>query len=127
MTILKNSTLGIWSLLLIYFVIIFLNSSHLYELILLYPIFDQSITLPEMLNAAFFIVFPIVVCLGIFFLRPWGRRMAMVLSIIAILLNLIGLVKYKDWYLLYSLGLHTLIYVYLMQPATKQIFSKQVA
>ncbi|OGQ33773.1 MAG: hypothetical protein A3F16_05875 [Deltaproteobacteria bacterium RIFCSPHIGHO2_12_FULL_43_9] len=122
MNLFKKRSLGIWSIILIYLAIIFINSVQLYELALLYPVLSRKVVFPEMINAGFFIIFPIIIIIGFLFLRAWARRFAILLSSIAIVLNLMGLIKYSDWYLLLSIGLHVLIFYYLILPATKKIF-----
>ena len=120
--ILKKLPLGIWSILLIYVVIIFINSTQMYELILLYPVFNSEIILPEMIYAGFFVIFPLTIIVGFIFLRAWSRRFAMVLSTVTIVLNIIGLIRYNDWNLFFSLAVHALIFYYLIQFSTKKIF-----
>lgn len=122
MNLFKKRPLGVWSIILIYLVVIFINSVQLYELILLYPVLSRQVVLPEMINAIFFIIFPGLIIIGLIFLRAWSRRFAILLSAIAMVLNLVGLVKYSDWYLLFPLGVHMLIFYYLILPVTKKVF-----
>src|SRR3990167_3500324 len=100
MNLLKMRPLGIWSIVLIYLVIISINSIQLYELILLYPVFDGEVALTEMITTGFFIIFPIIIGIGLLLLRAWSRRFAIILSSVAIVLNLTGVIKYGDLYLL---------------------------
>ena|SRR3990167_163276 len=122
----KKRPLGIISLMIFYGIIVSLNAYHLYQLILLYPIFPGPGVLTDMLIALFFIAMPIILVIGFIQLKAWARRIGIIFSGVAAILNVVGLVLYKDWLLLYTVGIHSLILFYLFQPTVKSIFHEVI-